>query len=361
VVEIPIQKFPQYFERFRHASQYRPLSELADPEVLEQWRQELANADLAAGVTRSEPEIERILRDGPLNSLTMAIWERVDAETRKRAAFEDGIKRPYFHTTELPAEELSNWRQYLDFEESEGNYERINFLYGRCTVICALYEEFWLRYIRWLQAQAEKTQEVRIIFQRACTVWVPIAKPAIRRHYAVFEEMEGNVAVARDMYRAILDQLATDLETIVALANMERRHGGIDAAITVYKEFLQAPQCDLIDKAVLVAEWATLLWKIKGSPDDAREVFVKNAQWYSQARPFWVNWIYFELDQPTSSVTETKQYERIKGVFDTMFEKSQIPPSAKKDIAHVYMEYLLQRGTTDAAKEWSRVDRDING
>jgi pre-mRNA-processing factor 39 len=363
VILLPIQKYQEYFGKYRQLADSRPLAELADPAFIQQSHSELVNRDLAGGLTnpRSDAEMDRLIRDGPVDQLFMAHFQRTDHEVRQRAAFEDGIKRPYFHTTELSPEELSNWRLYLDFEETTGNQERINFLYGRCIVICALYEEFWLRYVRWLQAQPDKEQEIRIIFQRACTVWVPIAKPAIRRQYAIFEEMEGRLAVARDQYRAILYQLPNDVETIVALANLERRAGGIDAAIAVYYEFLQSRDCDIYDKAIMVVEWANLLWKIKGSPEEAREVFAKQAVNYPQARSFWVGYFYFEQQQPTSAATEATQHERIKGVFDVILEKSQIHPAAKKDIAQVYMDYLMQRGTTDAAKEWSRVDRDING
>jgi pre-mRNA-processing factor 39 len=361
VVQIPMQKHREYFEKFRHASQYRPVSELADAEAIRQWHSDLAAPDPTTGLSRSEAEIERAIRDGPLNSRDLAIWNLTEAETRKRIEFENGIKRPYFHTTNLEDDDLENWRRYLDFEESEGNYERIVFLYERAVVICALHEEFWFRYARWMQAQPDKTQEVRIIFQRACTVWVPVAKPNIRRHYAIFEESQGNIAVAHDMYRAILYQLPNDVETIVSLANLERRHGGIDAAIAIYNEFLKSTQCDLFDKATITTEWATLLWKIKGSVDEAREVYQKNSRWYTQARPFWVAYFYFELNQPTSAEKEEHQYKLIKDLVDLIIYKSQIHPSAKKDIARVYMEYLLQRGTSTATKEWLRIDREVNG
>lgn len=352
----PIHAHREYFDRFRIAGQYRPLPEIAPAQTVDAYRAEL----LAENPNRSELETERDIR-ARLDAIHLETFGRIQAECQKRAPFEDQIKRPYFHTSAVDADELVNWRKYLDFEEAEGNYERIVFLYERCVVVCALYEEFWLRYARWMEAQPDKLQEVRSIYERASCVWVPITKPKVRLQYALFEETQDRIAVARDIYNAIIIRLPSNLEAIIALANLERRHGGINEAIEVYKAYLTSQHVDIFAKGFLVSEWANLLWKIKGSVDEAREVYQRNAQWYTQSRPFWVAWFMLELRQPTSAATEAVQYERIKGVWQAVFEKSAIAPAVIKDLAHLYMEYLLQRGGKDAAKEYLKVDREING
>jgi pre-mRNA-processing factor 39 len=349
-------KYREYFERFRQTAQYRPLSELADMETLGAMRMER----LRVNPDQTDIEVERDIRVH-LDSTYLEIYNKTQTETLKRAPFEDLIKRPYFHVTEVDAPELENWRLYLDFEEKEGSYERTKFLYERCIVVCALYEEFWLRYARWLEAQAGKIEEVRNVYQRASFIYVPIVKPTIRLHYAVFEESEGRVDIARDVHLAILMKLPAHLETIVSLANLERRHGGIDHAIDVYSQFLRSQEVDIFAKGVLVSKWARLLWKVKGSPDEAREVYQKNAQWYRDSRPFWVEWFFFELNQPTSAATESKQFERIKSVMEAITHRSQIGPGAVKDLGKYYMEYLLDRGTSESAKEYLKIDREING
>ena len=53
------------------------------------------------------------------------------------------IKRPYFHVKPLERGQLRNWREYLDFEVSQGNQRRIITLFERCMIACALYEDFW--------------------------------------------------------------------------------------------------------------------------------------------------------------------------------------------------------------------------
>ncbi|VDL75466.1 unnamed protein product [Nippostrongylus brasiliensis] len=62
-----------------------------------------------------------------------------------RVPFEDQIKRPYFHVKPLEAEQLKNWRLYLDFEIAEGDETRITVLFERCLIACALYDQFWTK------------------------------------------------------------------------------------------------------------------------------------------------------------------------------------------------------------------------
>ncbi|BCR83224.1 putative mRNA splicing protein (Prp39) [Aspergillus chevalieri] len=361
VIHIPMHQYARYFERYRQMAQTRPVAELASPEILSQYRAEIeaASAHIPPGA-KVEAEIERDIRlrvDGH----HLEIFSKTQTETTKRWTYESEIKRPYFHVTELDEGQLSNWKKYLDFEESEGSYPRTQFLYERCLVTCAHYDEFWQRYARWMAAQPNKEEEVRSIYQRASCLYVPIANPATRLQYAYFEEMAGRVDVAKDIHEAILIHLPNHIETIVSLANTSRRHGGLDAAIEVYKTELDSPQCDMATKAALVAEWARLLWKIKGSPEEARQVFQGNQQYYLDSRAFWSSYLTFELDQPTSAATESVQYERIKQVVEDIRSKSALSTEVVKELVQIYMTYLLERGTNDAAKEYMTLDREVHG
>ncbi|GMF74390.1 unnamed protein product [Aspergillus oryzae] len=361
VIHIPMHQYARYFERYRQLAQTRPVAELAPPETLSQFRAELdAAAGHVAPGAKAEAEVERDIRLR-VDSYHLEIFSKTQTETTKRWTYESEIKRPYFHVTELDEGQLSNWRKYLDFEETEGSYPRTQFLYERCLVTCAHYDEFWQRYARWMAAQPGKEEEVRNIYQRASYLYVPIANPATRLQYAYFEEMSGRVDVAKEIHGAILINLPNHVETIVSLANMSRRHGGLEAAIEVYKSQLDSPQCDLATKAALVAEWARLLWKIKGSAEEARQVYQQNQQFYLDSRPFWTSYLTFELEQPTSSETENVQYERIKKVIDDIRSKSSLTPDAVKEVVQIYMVYLLERGTKDAAKEYMTLDREVHG
>ena len=74
-----------------------------------------------------------------------------------------------------------------------------------------------------------------------------------------------------------------------------------------------------------------------------------------------INYLFFELEQPTSAETEAIQYKRIKQVHDDIRRKSHLPPLTTKDLSHYYMVYLLERGTKEAVKEYMTLDREVNG
>ncbi|KAI1914949.1 hypothetical protein LOZ53_003542 [Ophidiomyces ophidiicola] len=361
IIQIPMHQYARYFETYRHLAQARPINELAPPEVIVQFRAEVESA--AAGIppgSRSDAETERDVRLR-VDGYHLEIFTRTQTETTKRWTYESEIKRPYFHVTELDDAQLNNWRKYLDFEESEGSYARTQFLYERCLVTCAHYDEFWMRYARWMSGQEGKEEEVRNIYQRGSTIYVPISRPAIRLHYAYFEEMCGRIDIAKDIHGAILICMPCHVETIVSFANLSRRHGGLEAAIDVYKSQIDSPQCDIQTKAALVAEWAKLLWKVKGVPEEARQVFNKNQHWYPDSRPFWMSYLAFELEQPTSAETEGAQYEKVKRVIEDARSKPGLSPQVAKELIQVYMVYLLERGSKDAAKEYMAFDREVNG
>ncbi len=124
----------------------------------------------------SELEVDREIR-AKVDAMYYEVFQRTQDETTKRWTYESEVKRPYFHVTELENSQIANWRKYLDFEEAEGDFARIVFLYERCLVTAALYDEFWIRYARWMSAQPGKDEEVRHIYMRAATLFVPVSRP----------------------------------------------------------------------------------------------------------------------------------------------------------------------------------------
>lgn len=60
-------------------------------------------------------------------------------ELTRRKAFEDVIRRPYFHVKPLDAAQLSAWSHYIDFMDAKGDEKDTRHLYERCLVACARY------------------------------------------------------------------------------------------------------------------------------------------------------------------------------------------------------------------------------
>jgi pre-mRNA-processing factor 39 len=358
IVQIPMHQYARYFEKYRAMAGSRPLFELVAPEELNILHKDLVF--VIEGRVKSELEIERDLR-ARIDNIYLEGFTRTQAETTKRWTFEAEIKRPYFHVTELDESQLVNWRKYLDFEEAEGDYSRTVFLYERCLVATAYYDEFWLRYARWMSAQADKEEDVRNVYARAACLYCSIANPEVRLQYARFEEATGRIDVSRAIHEAILDMHPGHLETIVSWANLERRQGGVDAAIHLYKTYIESHDCDINVQGALVSEWARLLWKIKGSVEEARDVFKNNRAWYLGVSAYWVSYMQFELQQPTSAEIELEHYERLKQLHDFIRSETRLSRHIIKELSHHYMVYLLERGTKDAAKEYMLLDKEANG
>lgn len=355
-----MHQYARYYERFRTLSHSRPLTEVIEPEELSRFRAEVEAEAAPFGVVKSELETERDVR-AKIDAKFFEVFQTTQTETTKRWTYESEIKRPYFHVTELDHSQLANWRKYLDFEEVEGDNSRIISLYERCLTTCAFYDEFWFRYTRWLSAQPNKDEEVRNVFLRAVTMFVPVSRPGIRMQFAYFEEACGRVDVARALHEAVLQRLPNCVEVIISWANLQRRQSGLDAAIDVYKAQIDSTAVDLYTKAALVTQWAVLLWKVKGSVEEARTVFRSNVQWYADSREFWSKWLDFELEQPTNTKLEAEHGERIHKVIDEMRVKSRMSAAAKKELCIKYLDYLQQRGGQDAMKKFLLVDREMVG
>ncbi|OAA42980.1 mRNA splicing protein (Prp39) [Beauveria brongniartii RCEF 3172] len=357
IVRIPMHQYARYYERFRALAHTRPLGEVVDADTLAKFQAEIAEE---APGERPELDVERDIR-AKIDGMYFELFQSTQNEVSKRWTYESEIKRPYFHVTELEHSQLSNWREYLDFEESEGDYNRIVCLYERCLTTCAFYDEFWYRYTRWMSSQAEKESETRNIFIRAATMHVPVSRPGIRMQWAYFEESTGRVGVALAIHEAILMKLQDCIEVIVSWANVERRQNGVDAAIQVYKDQIDAPTVDLYTKAALVAEWALLVWRGRGSAEDARAIFIKNVQWYADSRHFWDQWFEFELGQQVEGKSAPDQAERVQHVFEELRSKSRLSAASKQELAQVYMNYLVQQGGKEAMKQFLEVDRGMFG
>lgn len=349
IIRIPMHQYSRYFEHHRNLAARRPVAELAPPDLVARFEAEVSQ--------ESAPDAEAALR-AKLDAYNQEIFTRTTAETTKRWTYEGEIKRPYFHVTELDDAQLSNWRKYLDFEEGEGDYTRIKFLYERCIVAAANYDEFWMRYARWMQAQEGKAEEVRNIYQRAACVYVPISRSVVRVWYAQFEESVGRPEVAIAILEAILMHLPADVQTIVLLANVYRRHHGLAAAKETLKGYIDNAEIPSAAKGSLVSELARLAWKIGGDVEEARSIYEQNCQQCANSLQLWSSYIDFELDQPTSQSDEEANHKRIKAVYDSV---RQSAPEFLRTLSAKYMLYLRERGGKDAMKEFMKHDVEING
>lgn len=358
VIHIPMHQYARYFERYRTMAASRPLEELAPQSIIVEYRQTAAQE--GGSKQKTQQDIDQEVRTR-LDGFHLEIFNRTQAETTKRWTYESEIKRPYYHVTDLDEPQLTNWKKYLDFEEEEGDYIRTKFLYERCLVTTANYEELWMRYARWMLAQTNKPEEVRSIFQRASCLYVPIGQPSVRFFWAQFEEAEGRPDTAAAIYAAVAERVPNHIEAVISLANVYRRQHGLQAAIEILEKYVNSTESTVHTRGALISEWARLLWKVKGSPNEARKIYLGREHVYQESQAFWVSWLDFEMQQPTSEKDEAERYQRVKAVFDNIRNESRLPPELIKEIATTYFAFLKERGGKDAMREYMQLDRELYG
>ncbi|XP_052442665.1 pre-mRNA-processing factor 39 isoform X2 [Carassius gibelio] len=239
---IPTQLYSQHFQKFKeHVQSNNPKHFLSEEEFV-QLRVELANANKPNGDDAPGEELPPGTDDlpDPAKRVTeienmrhkvietrQEVFNHNEHEVSKRWAFEEGIKRPYFHVKALEKTQLNNWREYLDFELENGTPERVVVLFERCLIACALYEEFWIKYAKYLESYS--VEGVRHIFKKACTIHLP-KKPTVHLLWAAFEEQQGGVEEARRILRE-MEEAVPGLATVrMRRVSLERRHGHMEEA-----------------------------------------------------------------------------------------------------------------------------------
>jgi len=158
------------------------------------------------------------------------------------------------------------WKEYLDFEIGKGEMKRIFILFERCLIACALYEEYWIKYARFLMSRKIRTPEIEAkiqdIFVRACTVHHP-NKPWINLCWASYEESRSNVEKAVQ----ILDRLSTEIPDSLIIynrrINLERRRGDLQKCVELYKTYIDALKLkNTANAAHLSIKYAIFLQKV---------------------------------------------------------------------------------------------------
>jgi len=140
----------------------------------------------------------------------------------------------------------------------QGDAERIQTLYERCMISCALYEEYWIKYITWMKSQEraltdeskKSAMEVKIreIFLRAALH----VQDKVRLHleWSAFEESHGHFKEAI----SIMDKITYSYPQLMSLKlkriNAERRQGNTSTVHSLYKSCI-----DEAESVKVRSEW----------------------------------------------------------------------------------------------------------
>lgn len=234
-------------------------------------------------------------------SIRETTHKETEEEVKKRWHFEDGIKRPYFHVKPLERMQLRNWREYLDFEIDRKDHKRICFLFERCLIACALYEEFWQKYITYLESvqdtQANLADVIRNAYERACTIHLT-KKPNIILNWAAFEERQANLVKAREILKDLDESTPGMVMVALRRAGLERRNGAPEKGIQMLTgEMEKASNSD--EKSFWAIKCAKYFTKILHDKDSAKEVLHKAIEVDKGNKKLYLNLLDLEISEDT--------------------------------------------------------------
>ncbi|XP_060117981.1 pre-mRNA-processing factor 39 [Heteronotia binoei] len=288
ILGIPTQLYSHHFQRFKEHVQNNVPRDILTTEQFVQLRRELASSanshrgedpppgdDLPSGteditdpaklITEIENMRHRIIE------IHQEMFNHNEHEVSKRWTFEEGIKRPYFHVKPLEKTQLKNWKEYLDFEIENGTHERVVVLFERCVISCALYEEFWIKYAKYMENHS--IEGVRHVYSRACTIHLS-KKPMVHLLWAAFEEQQGNINEARRILKTFEENVSGLAMIRLRRVSLERRHGNLEEAEHLLQEAVRNSKSSY-EASFFAVKLARHLFKIQKSLLKARKVLVE--------------------------------------------------------------------------------------
>ncbi|KAK4762621.1 hypothetical protein SAY86_008389 [Trapa natans] len=368
LLENPILYLDKYYNSFKELAANRPLSELrtadetaaaaaaaisavseafdkATEGVVPSHAVEQSAKPVSAGLTEAE-ELEKYI------TIREEMYRKAKEFDSKIVGFETAIGRPYFHVKPLNAAELENWHNYLNFMERDGDFSKVVKLYERCLIACANYPEYWIRYVKCMEAYGcmELAENALI---RATQIFVK-RQPEIHLFAAWFKEQNGDIPGARSAYQLVHAEISPGLlEAIIKHANMERRLGNMDAALTVYEQAIAIEKGKEHSQTlpVLFAQYARFLYLCPAKQEKARDILSEAPENVQLSKPFLETMICMETMFPL--------LKRIDYI-DTLVEKfivpsSDLPDSAsvaeREELSSIFLEFLDMVGDSSFVKK----------
>lgn len=293
LLRVPTQGYKTHFENFEEFVRNNPPNKILSvdefltirAEVLQKLRQKKVPIEPSAAPPGDESGDDEESNQVHADEETTQVREKIIASRKKifkdtitaviaRWNFEEGIKRPYFHVKPLERVQLNTWREYIDFEIAGGEEERIVILFERCLIACALYEEFWVKYIKYLESLPRDMEDkIRNVYERACLIH-HTKKPYLALNWATFEETHGNIEGARKILGHIDKEVPGVLIIQLRKVNLERRAGNLTEASRLYEHYISTAKTK-IAFVTLSVKYARFCMKIMHDIEKAISVVKK--------------------------------------------------------------------------------------
>ncbi|XP_005102551.2 pre-mRNA-processing factor 39 isoform X2 [Aplysia californica] len=262
------------------------------------------------------------------------IFKGNEAEVGKRWTFEETIRRPYFHVKPLERGQLKNWREYLDFEIAQNVHNRIVVLFERSLIACALYEDFWMKYAKYLEQHS--IDGVRSVYQRACDIHLP-KKPYIHLAWAAFEERKENHSLARKILMNIENNVPGLAMVCMRRISLERRCGNHEAGEELFKKYIETAVSHK-SRTFFCIKYARYLQKVMGETDKARKVLNDALEIDNTNEKVFLQLL--DVEYQSQPIVE----ERVMETFNRLLT-SEVSLEFKVKVSQRRMEFLEDFGT----------------
>lgn len=268
----PTLGYNSHFGSFSDFVRAHPVKELLDAEQYAAVRKEVVGDETE--------DIEEAMRKRVIGA-RKKIHEATVQEVTNRWTFEEAVKRPYFHVKPLERCQLKNWTDYLDYEIECGDRKRIIVLFERCLIACALYEEYWQKFARFLMGDEKKDEDkvddeeiiktTRDVFERACLIHHK-EKPKLHLMWATFEECHGCVDKAASILESVDKVVPNLLQIEYRRINLERRRGNFEACETLFTKYVAAAKNQNHMASTLAIKHARFVHLIRKDLDRALKI-----------------------------------------------------------------------------------------
>ncbi|CAF2262178.1 unnamed protein product [Brassica napus] len=371
ILENPIQNLDRYFNNFKELAETRPLSELRSAEesatvavASDASETALSESDGKADEGKSQAdgtsEPSKLESAGSTDpeelkkyiGIREALYIKAKEFESKIIGFEMAIRRPYFHVRPLNVAELENWHNYLDFIESDGDFNKVVKLYERCLVACANYPEYWIRYVLSMGSSGSMDLADNAL-TRATQVFVK-RQPEIHLFAARLKEQNGDIAGARAAFQLLHSEISPGLlEAVIKHANMEQRLGNVDDAFSVYEQVIAVEKGkeNSILLPLLYAQYSRFSYLVLRDAEKARKIIVEALDHVQPSKHFMEALIFFETILPPPRKIEYLDplvENLIKPNVDTQNTASS---TEREELSLIYIEFLGLFGDVESIKK----------
>ncbi|KAH3847692.1 pre-mRNA-processing factor 39-like [Dreissena polymorpha] len=372
---IPTQLYSHHYENFKkHVLNHHPKDILVVDEfirlrlevVSETDPTSVAPSDDAPPGVEAPPGIDDKKEENPeeTNKIRDKILKQREStfksneeEVSKRWVYEEGIKRPYFHVKPLERSQLKNWREYLDFEIQFGTHERVVVLFERCMIAAALYEDFWLKYARYLEdhfsnlkkAATDSTERsvplddtgleaVKSVYKRACTIHLP-KKPYVHLAWAAFEERQGRHNDAWKILSNLEDALPGMVMVAMRRISLERRIGNREKTEMLFQEYIDKAT-DMNVRTFYVIKYARYLFKVLGDEIRARKILMEALEKDTRNEKLYVHLLDMEYQKRPINVDSALE------IFSRAMTSADLTMNTKIKMSQRRLEFLEDFGSS---------------